>query len=262
MISPGSDGVKSSSSLSNLDSESAPAAASSPPPLTPRAHSGVFESPAATTISSAFTPLYPSACKRARNMTNSAQSPPHVVVVRTLDNNSSTSASTRAPTTASSAARTAPSSASSLSKSFASTTRSTSSSSASSLAEATTRPARAAAVPTNPRARRAPSDSSATGARHGGATRARAVARAMDARATARRRSARMVRERAATSRTGARCRTVTRCEVRESNGRGGGSSVGWTALELHLVEIGAVTELFELARLVQHDVLHVVLVR
>ena len=92
--------------------------------------------------------------------------------------------------------------------------------------------------------------------------RARAVARAMDARATARRRSARMVRERAATSRTGARCRTVTRCEVRESNGRGGGSSVGWTALELHLVEIGAVTELFELARLVQHDVLHVVLVR
>ena len=35
-----------------------------------------------------------------------------------------------------------------------------------------------------------------------------------------------------------------------------------WTALELHLVEIGGVTEVFELARLVQHDALHVVLVR
>jgi hypothetical protein len=43
---------------------------------------------------SADAPEYPIACKRAKNITNSAQSPPQVVVVLTLDKSASTSAST------------------------------------------------------------------------------------------------------------------------------------------------------------------------
>ena len=98
-ISPPSVGVKSSSSLYSLG------AAAPPPPLTPLAHSGVFESVELAAVASyPFTldPVYPKLCKRTRNTTNSAHSPPHVVDVRTLAKSASTSASTRTPAEAAS----------------------------------------------------------------------------------------------------------------------------------------------------------------
>ncbi len=98
-ISPPSVGVKSSSSSYSLG------AAAAPPPLTPLAHSGVFESVELAAVASyPFTldPVYPKLCKRTRNTTNSAHSPPHVVDVRTLAKSASTSASTRTPAEAAS----------------------------------------------------------------------------------------------------------------------------------------------------------------
>ena len=93
MISPGSVGVKSSSSASSRSPSSARMVRA--PPLTPRAHSGTFESPPPSPdATSADAPEYPIACKRAKNITNSAQSPPQVVVVFTLDKSASASAST------------------------------------------------------------------------------------------------------------------------------------------------------------------------
>jgi len=65
---------------------------------TARAHSGGFVVRSLSSSSpSNFAPEYPSACNRASKMTNSGQSPPHVVVDFTLESNSSTAASTLTP---------------------------------------------------------------------------------------------------------------------------------------------------------------------